>query len=131
MWEVTSQSTKREDESFKPQSYARIGVKEYFLYDPTGEYLAPPLVGFRLQDGDYIWIEPDDSGVVLCQELGILLHMEADKLLLTDSQTGDRLLTEAEAASAEAEAANARAQSAEEELRQLRAQLKRGDVEGA
>jgi Uma2 family endonuclease len=122
VWEVTSQSTKREDESFKPQSYTRIGVKEYFLYDPTGEYLVPPLVGFRLQDGDYIRIDPDDSGAILCRELGILLHLEGDKLVLTDSQTGDQLLTGTEAA-------HARAQAAEDEVRRLRAQLNRGDVE--
>ena len=45
--EVTSRKTKREDLKAKPAIYARIRVPEYFLYDPTADYLQPPLQGFR------------------------------------------------------------------------------------
>lgn len=37
VFETTSRSTRREDTVFKPRSYARIGIGEYFLYDPTSE----------------------------------------------------------------------------------------------
>ena len=47
--EVTSASTRREDERRKRDVYASLGVREYFLYDPRGEYLTPPLQGFRLR----------------------------------------------------------------------------------
>ena len=51
--EVASRSTWREDVQRKPAVYARLGVKEYFLYDPRGEYLTPRLQGYRLVDGGY------------------------------------------------------------------------------
>ena len=52
MLEVTSKSTRREDERKKAR-YAKWGVAEYFLYDPRGEYLAPALQGFELSGGGY------------------------------------------------------------------------------
>jgi Uma2 family endonuclease len=138
VWEVTSRSTQRNDEVFKPQTFAKMGVKEYFLYDPTSEYLRPPLRGFRLSEGGYREIEPERSAgpaVLLCRELGILHHLEAGELVMTDSRTGQRLLTgeEAEAAARQAEAAGRRAeaaarQAAEEEVRRLRALLEGKDT---
>ena len=53
MLEVTSASTRREDEGRKRGVYAALGVREYFLYDPRGEYLVPPLKGYRLRGGEY------------------------------------------------------------------------------
>ena len=44
--EVSSRSTRREDQGRKREVYARLGVSEYFLYDPRAEYLNPPLRGF-------------------------------------------------------------------------------------
>ena len=41
VFEVTSRGTRSDDESFKPQIYERLGVQEYFLYDPSNEYLRP------------------------------------------------------------------------------------------
>ena len=58
--ETTSQGSRQEDTLVKPKLYARIGVREYFLYDPTADYLDPPLRGFRLADEGYEAIEPDD-----------------------------------------------------------------------
>jgi Uma2 family endonuclease len=47
--EVTSKSTRREDEVTKKGVYERLGVEEYFLFDPLGEYLKPRQVtGLRL-----------------------------------------------------------------------------------
>ena len=43
--EVTSPSTRREDEGRKRGVYAALGVSEYFLYDPRAEYLTPPVAG--------------------------------------------------------------------------------------
>ena len=39
--EVTSASTRHDDERRKRDVYAALGVREYFLYDPRAEYLAP------------------------------------------------------------------------------------------
>ena len=51
--EVASPGTWREDVGPKRSTYARLGVREYFLYDPTGEHLTPRLQGHRLEAGVY------------------------------------------------------------------------------
>lgn len=116
--EVTSSSTRVEDEKVKPAIYARIGVKELFLYDPTADYLDPPLQGFRFSRGKKRRISPDASGALECRELGLVLRLDGDELRIFDVRTGERLLTEAESA-------NARADAAEEEVRRLREELER------
>ena len=47
--EVTSRSTRGTDQGSKRQVYAKLGVSEYWRFDPTGDYLDPPLVGERLE----------------------------------------------------------------------------------
>jgi Uma2 family endonuclease len=97
IFELTSVSTRREDAVFKPKTYARLRVPEYFLYDPTGEYLKPALQGFRLVEDDYCPIEPDASGGLICEQLGIVLRLENGRLCLFDQATGEPLLTGEEA----------------------------------
>lgn len=136
--EVTSRGTRLEDQGTKRALYAWLGVKEYFLYDPLGEYLNPPLQGYRLGEREYEWIEPSAEGALYSEELGLELRLEHGRLRLVDPKTGERLLTPAEAqaarraaeaqAAAEAEArraAEARAAQAEAELERLRAELAR------
>ena len=48
--EVASDSSRRKDEKEKPGIYAKIGVPEFFLYDPEGE-LTLALSGFELRGG--------------------------------------------------------------------------------
>jgi Uma2 family endonuclease len=56
--EVTSRSTKKEDQKTKFELYQNIlKVREYILFDPLDEYLKPALQGFRLEDGRYVPIE--------------------------------------------------------------------------
>ena len=45
--EVASPSTWRDDLGRKRSVYARLGVREYWQYDPTGEYLPARLQGER------------------------------------------------------------------------------------
>lgn len=116
--EVTSQSTRREDEVFKPRTYARIGVEEYFLYDPTADYLSPPLMGFCLAGEGGGRIVADASGALVSAKLGLRLWLEDGELVLADAISGERLLTDAEAA-------DARADVAEAEIRRLRDELAR------
>ena len=137
VFEVTSKYTRREDEQFKPKTYAEIGVKELFLYDPTSDYLNPPLQGFRLEPEGQVRIALDETGALECQELGLLLRLKGRRLILEDRSTGQPLLTEAESeralrksawasakkSRAAAEEAEARAKMLEEEVSRLRAQL--------
>lgn len=131
--EVTSSSTRRRDEVEKPAIYAEIGVREYFLYDPTSDYLSPPLKGFR-RDGDgdgFVPIEPDAEGRLECRELGFTLQLdESNGLVVTDIETGEEQVTEADAERTAREAGDAalaaerRARAeAEAEIARLRAML--------
>jgi len=132
VFEVTSRYTKKKDQVFKPKAYAQIGVKEVFLYDPTGDYLKPILQGYRLEGGQSTPLERNPAGALECRELGLLLKLEKRKLVMLDGTTGQPLLTEAEAGWAAQEAeeaarksAEARAETAEAELRRLREQIAR------
>ena len=49
--EITSHGTRAEDEGTKRRVYARLGVREYWRFDPTGDWLDPPLKGERLAAG--------------------------------------------------------------------------------
>ncbi|MFQ6043422.1 MAG: Uma2 family endonuclease, partial [Candidatus Poribacteria bacterium] len=67
--EVTSKSTKAEDLNYKYELYERIlKVPEYFLFDPSGKYLHPPLQGHRLVSGRYSPIA-DIGGRLRSEEL--------------------------------------------------------------
>ena len=117
IFELTSHSTRREDALFKPKTYARLHVPEYFLYDPTGDYLRPPLRGFRLVEDDYCPIEPDATGALICEQLGLVLRLENGRLSLFDRDSGERLLTEGEAGRQDAERAEL-ARQAEQRARE-------------
>jgi len=143
--EITSLSTRRQDERSKRALYAQLGVAEYFLFDPLDEYLHPPLQGYRLVGTEYKRIEPDAEGALVSQMLGLRLQREDWRLRLTVITTGERLLqpdevpyayraSEAQveveaaarrAAEARTEAEAAARRAAEAELVQLRAELAR------
>ncbi|MEQ8784735.1 MAG: Uma2 family endonuclease [Pirellulaceae bacterium] len=128
VFETTSLSTRRKDEVVKPRIYERLGVKEYFLYDPTGEYLKPALQGYRLEDDGYTQLEPDSSGALESRELGLLLRLESGALAMFDIQTGQQLHTDAETERAAKEAERTARLAAEAEVERLRNQLRnRGD----
>ena len=98
--EVTSASTRREDEGRKRGLYASLGVQEYFLYDPRGEYLAPPLKGYRLRDGEYralpaLPVLPGRGVAVRSEVLGLELRArrEERRLRLRDTAEGRDLPT--------------------------------------
>jgi len=57
--EVTSSITQQEDEQDKPDIYAQIGVREYFQYDPMGDYFNPLLKGRHLVGSRYQVLTPD------------------------------------------------------------------------
>jgi Uma2 family endonuclease len=106
--EVTSKSTWSEDLIEKKEKYARLGVKEYFLFDPLGEYLHPHLQGFRLSGSWYGEIEADADGSLTSEVTGLRLQMEGEKLRLVDLATGEKLLWMAEEAQAREQAVAAR-----------------------
>ena len=119
--EATSKSTRREDMGRKREVYAALGVTEYFLYDPRGEYLAPPLKGYRLEDGRYrplpaMTVLPERGVAMRSEVLGLELRDRRDEqmLRLRDPATGRDLPTydELDEAHGAAEAARRVAETA-------------------
>src|SRR5262245_17493999 len=91
--ETTSRKTKKKDTTFKPDLYARLGIAEYFLFDPTEDYLDPPLQGYRLVGGKYQQLEPDAQGGLMSEVLGLRLRIEEGQLAFYRLDSGERLLT--------------------------------------
>ena len=123
--EVTSKSTRREDERKKAR-YAKWGVAEYFLYDPRGEYLAPALQGFELSRGGYRLMRErtlsNGERGFASGGLGLELWLDGSALRLYDPARGRSLLTPEETEQRRA-AAEARARAAETELSELKARI--------
>lgn len=129
--EISSRKTRREDLGKKRATYAELGVGEYLLFDPTEDYLKPPLQLYRLgAGGEYQRVLPRADGAAHVQSLGLLFRAEGFRLRLVDAETGEALLNleETQGALAQAEAAarqaDARAEALAAELDRLRAQLK-------
>jgi Uma2 family endonuclease len=92
VFEITSRGTRLEDLGTKRALYTMLGVREYFVYDPLGEYLQPPLQGYRLQAGEYQRMPRAGEGQLASQELGLELRVEEGRLRLVNPATGARLL---------------------------------------
>ncbi len=127
--EIASSSTGREDVGRKRDIYARIGVPEYWRFDPTeqGEYHGQRLAGGRLVAGEYEPIElttaPDGVlkgyspvlGVSLCWDDGwprlydpateSYLESWQDVAAAREAERAAREAAEAERDAAEAQAA--------------------------
>jgi len=86
--EMTSRSTRLEDKGNKRALYAQLGVREYFLFDPLGEYLKPPLQGFTLVDGEYAALPVESDGGIISRELGLKLYRDETVLRLFDLASG-------------------------------------------
>jgi hypothetical protein len=129
--EITSDSTRNEDVVKKKALYERLGVEEYVLHDPLGDYLNPPLQAFRLVMGRYQAVPLDSGGSFQSRALGITFRMEGRGVRLLDTATGELILSNEEvreASRAMQEKLSVEAQArraAEEELAQLRAEIAR------
>ena len=126
--ETTSRKTKKQDSLVKPELYRQLGIPEYFLFDPTEDYLHPPLQGNRLAGDQYERIAADARGTLFSRELGLRLQAEGGQLMFYRLDTGERLLTAEEARRIEAEARRIEAEArrnAEAEVARLREELRR------
>ena len=93
--EITSKSTKREDEVRKKKLYEELGVKEYWQFDPTGDYLDPILKGRVLRpEGKYrdLVLEERDGALRHPSLLGLELCLEGERLYYFDPENNVRLL---------------------------------------
>ena len=122
VFEVTSSSTRQVDVRTKPDIYERMGVAEYFMYDPHGDYLRPPLRGLRLVDDRYTPMIEEADGALVSGALDLRLVLRDGRLIFVNS--GERVLpsreetarmqtirADTEAARADAETARANAEA--------------------
>ena len=139
--EVASPSTAANDTGPKRSLYQRLGVTEYWRFDPTGgELYGQPMLGERLIGSNYIPCEitaaPDGSQRSRSQLLNLDFSWDGAEFDVLDPATGKsikimELLTaeqearqaaEAQAAQAEAERNTAQAQAAQAEAAYIAAQ---------
>ena len=123
--EISSESTHRVDRGEKRDLYAGMGVVEYWQYDPVGDYLDPPLLGFRLVEGRYVPISAtaQEGGILALRSemLGLELRLTSgapvrEALHFYDPLRGEYLRTYREA--------EARLEQAEDRLEQTEGQLR-------
>ena len=131
--EITSATTQDVDQETKPETYRSLGVREYFQYDPSGDYLNPILQGLRLVNGQYEPIEANniafDTLWLYSEVLGLELHIVSGELRFRNPQTEEFLKTYQQSEQARLAAESAFQQSeqarltAESALRELVSQL--------
>ena len=125
--EITSRRTRSQDQGPKRGTYAFLGIPEYFQYDPTGDYLMPPIQGLCLVGDHYealpIRQSPDGALSVSSAVLGLELRLGVGVLHLYDPTTGQKLLSHREAEQ-ERQAALAALRAAETRIAELEARAR-------
>ncbi|MBI3925392.1 MAG: Uma2 family endonuclease [Armatimonadetes bacterium] len=124
VFEFTSESSKVTDRGTKKAIYEIMGVREYFLFDPLGEYIPGQLKGYRAQSGELL---PMVGRELISEVLGIRLKPEDFLLRVYDAASGEPYLTprESEQARREAEQARREAEQARREAEQARREAER------
>ena len=138
--EVASPKTWRQDRGPKRELYERLGMREYWRYDPTGEHFTPRLEGLRLEESGYRPVPArleDGQRVLRSEALGLDLRVEGERLRFRDPVLGEdlRSLWESETARRESEVARresearlaretAAREAAEAELAELQALIR-------
>lgn len=122
--EVTSEGTRETDWGFKKRLYEQIGIREYWLFDPLGEWIAGRLRGYRLDgEGVYRPIENQVSEV-----LNLKLEPGEGQLDLYRLDNGEKLLPPDELAQ-ELEQTEQELAQTERELTKIHQQLAQTQAE--
>ncbi|WP_254564535.1 Uma2 family endonuclease [Oscillatoria sp. HE19RPO] len=87
IFEMTSPSTRKQDMEVKRTLYEQLGVEEYWLFDPRGEWIPEQLQGYRLISKAYEAIADSYSTA-----LGLQLTVEGKLIAFYRGDTGERLL---------------------------------------
>ncbi|MEO1132631.1 MAG: Uma2 family endonuclease [Cyanobacteria bacterium J06639_1] len=95
IFEITSKGTRQTDVNAKKTLYESLGVLEYWLFDPKGEWIEEQLRGYRLDGESYQLIQDDRS-----HPLKLRIAPEGELLSFYREDTGAKLLVPAELATA-------------------------------
>ena len=139
--EVLSSSTWRRDTVEKKAIYAAMGVSEYWLLDPLGPFLSPPLIGYRLTDRQYVRIdsEPGTTATYVSDVLELELRIDdAGRFRIRDPASAIELRSHGElqdelttAVAARQRAVEARQRAMEARQRALEARQRETDAREA
>ena len=128
VFEISSRGTWGDDLQKKWRLYARLGVAEYYIFDPEYDYLEPALRAYRLDATEYEEIEVL-AGRVSSAVLGLEIVDTGETLRFFNPLTNEFFPTRGELALAHKQAesraveAESRAVEAEAEVARLRAAL--------
>jgi Uma2 family endonuclease len=116
--ELTSYKTWQEDIGPKFELYQRLGVREYFVFDPLSRYVSPTFQGYRLKAGRYRPIRPaaDRS---LASEFGVRFRRQKRLLRVLEGDASEPIPSFVEIAAQKEELARQN-EHLEAELRRLR-----------
>jgi len=123
---MTSPGTQKQDKGFKYTLYEQLGVREYWLFDPKGEWIEGQLRGYRLRGNEYEAIADSRSEL-----LGLQLRVEGELIGFYREDTGEKLLIPGELAqalkqeTAARQQAERRAEQAEQIITELMDQLEK------
>ena len=123
--EMTSESSRGRDAGPKRDLFARLGVREYWQFDPEGKYLNPRLKGHRLDaQGHYQPLVLEERAGFQCHGslLGLQLGLEGGRLRFFDPARREYLRTHEEERGART-VAEAALRAAEAENAELRRRL--------
>ena len=112
--EVVSPRYRKQDRETKVKHYADAGVQEYVILDQRTlrKKVVEEVLGYRLVNGHYLPIAPDDQGRILCTTVGVWISLKNGRVVMEDAATGERLLNHRELLQ--------RAEQAEQQLEQER-----------
>jgi Uma2 family endonuclease len=91
VFEFSSRKTRRDDTTVKVELYARLGIAEYFLFDPLGEYLQPSLLGYRLEGDHYEPMAREPGGGYFSPGIGLNLRAVKTRVRLFNPVDGEMI----------------------------------------
>ncbi|UFP93451.1 Uma2 family endonuclease [Gloeobacter morelensis] len=101
VFEITSKKTQDKDLETKRDLYESLGVREYWLFDPKGEWIDEKLLGYRLARIE-TEVEPTERYIRIrdgrSEPLGLRLQTEGDLIGFYREDTGQKLLIPSELA---------------------------------
>ncbi len=95
VFEITSPATQKQDQESKKLLYEQLGVLEYWLFDPRGEWIEEKLQGYRLRNEEYEVIKDSRS-----EPLQLKLTVEGELISFYREDKGEKLLIPEELAAA-------------------------------
>ena len=86
--EVISPSSEVHNAVTKRKLYERLGIGEYFLFQPDSGRPDPRLIGYELEGRRYCRLPADADGAIRSTRLGVSLRVEGSKLRVRNLVTG-------------------------------------------